>query len=178
MNTNNFIVGIIVSVIAVLGVLAYTSSNQASVTTSPSGSTFQTAKTALVAINLASPGANGTSTSLYNGDSNDRFITSTLVGCEGVGTSKTAYSGTGLASLTLTMATSSASAPATNTNSNILPVVTISTSTPNFVNASSTAGTPGTSNVYSIWATGSYLTVTSNATNTALCTAGVSYFGS
>lgn len=178
----NYLVGIIVAIVALASAtLAYIeghNTTEVAVTTSPSGTTFQTAKTALVAINLASPGSGGTSTSMLNTDSNDRFIYSTDVGCEGVGTSKTAYTGTGLSSLTLTMATSSTAAPATNGNTNTLPVVTIGTSTPNFVIASSSAGTPGINLVSNIWATGSYLTITANATNTALCTAGVKYFGS
>ena len=145
---------------------------------SPAGSTFSTQKVAQVAVNLASPGSNGTSTSILNTDANDRFITGEEVGCETVGTSKTAYTGTGLASLTLTIATTSTAAPATISNTNTLPVVTIATATPNFVISSSTAGTPGTSIVSNIWASGSYLSFATNATNTALCTIGVRYTAS
>lgn len=176
---NNIIVGIVVALVA--GVAGYLLGHtpSVSVTTSPTGSTFSTAKTALVAINLANPGSTGTSTSILNTDSNDRYITSVEAGCTGVGTSKSAYAGVGLAALTLTMATSSTAAPATNGNVNTLQsIITIGTSTPNFVISSSTAGGVGNNLVSNIWASGSYLTITSNATNTAVCTAGVKYFGS
>ncbi len=151
---------------------------------SPAGTTFSNAKFAGVAINLASPGANGTSTSVLNTDAGDRYINTIKVGCEGVGTSRTAYSGTGLDVLTLRIATSSTSAPAANNNAN--PVgggpLTVATSSTYFMEASTTASTAvpnvGTSAISNIWATGSYLTFTANATNTAACTVGVDYFAS
>lgn len=144
---------------------------------SPAGSNFGDPKQAAVAINLAAPGANGTSTSMLNSDGNDRMITSEIFTCEKVGTSQTAYTGTGLASLTITMATSSTAAPAINGNTNTLPVVTVATGTPQFTISSSTAATPGNGLVGNIWAAGSFLTITANATNTALCTGGVTYVG-
>jgi len=142
---------------------------------SSSGSTFTTAKTAYVAINLASAGANGTSTSILNGDSQDRVVKGVDVACGGVGTSKTAYAGAGLANLFFTLGTTSTSAPAAYpAGFNKIGGVdyNLSTSTPNTLIASSTAGVSTTSIV---WATGSYLTIFSNATNTATCTAGVTY---
>lgn len=145
---------------------------------SPSGAAFGDAKDAVTVINLANPGANGTTTSYLNPTPNDWYIKSEVVACEGLGTSQTAYTGTGLASLTFKMATSSTANPATNGNTNTLPTVTVSTSTPNFVISSSTAGTPGNNNVSNIWAAGSYLTVTANATNTAACSVGVDYLSS
>lgn len=151
---------------------------QQSFGSSAAGSTFNTAKYAGIAINLTSPGSNATSSSILNTDANDRFITAEKVGCELVGTSKTINVGAGLASLTLTMATSSTANPVVNANTNTLPVITVATSTPNFVVASSTAGTPGNNLVGNIWAAGSYLSIFSNATNTAACTAGVDYIAS
>lgn len=144
---------------------------------SPAGSTFNDSKQASVAINLASPGTNGTSTSMINTDGNDRFITSEHAVCEGVGTSQTAYTGTGLASLTLKMATSTTANPTSNANTNTLPTITVSTSTPNFGISSSTIATPGNNLVGNVWLAGSPLTITANATNTAVCTVGVSYVG-
>lgn len=145
---------------------------------SPQGATYFTGAFAGAVINLATPGANATSTSILNTTGNDLYVTGEKVLCEGVGTSKTAYTGTGLASATFTFATSSAAAPASNTNTNTLPVVTLGTSTPDFVISSSTAGTPGNNLVSNIWLAGSYMTITANATNTAVCTVGVDYIGS
>lgn len=137
-------------------------------------------------ISLASPGttgatgANGTSTSILNPDATDRYISSIKAGCEVVGASRTAYSGTGLASLTLSVATSSTSGPSSNAgNSNVVGggTVVIGTSTAQYAVSTSTIGT-GSPNIYAVWASGSYLTFTTNATNTATCTFGADYFQS
>lgn len=150
---------------------------------SPIGTTFNTAKIAQVSVAPAAPGTNATSTSILNTDVNDRYITSEEGGCENLGTSKTAYTGTGLAALTVSMATSSTAAPASNANPNVVGSIamTIGTSTVNFVIASSTASngtTPGSALVSNIWTAGSYLTLTFNATNTAACVIGVRYLAS
>lgn len=146
--------------------------------TSPSGTTFGTAKFAGVAVNLASPGANGTSTSILNTDSGTRYITSLKAGCEGVGTSQTAYTGAGLSALTITAATTSTPAPAANGSASIGGgAFTLATATPQFTESTSTAA-GGTSKTYPLWASGSYLTFTTNATNTAVCTFGADYFQS
>jgi len=151
---------------------------------STAGSTFNTAKFAGIAVSPTAPGSNATSSSILNTDVNDRFVTGIRVGCEAVGTSKTAYTGAGLASLTLSIATSSTAAPATNSNTNLVGggVVTIATSTPQFIEASSTASTAvpntGSSAVNNLWLAGSYITFTFNATNTAACTVGVDYIAS
>ena len=173
---NKYLIGLLIVVLTGITYLGV-SYPKANLGASPAGSTFGDAKQAMIAINLAAPGANATSTSILNSDGNDRFITSEEVSCEGVGTSKTAYTGAGLASLTLTVATSSTAAPASNANSNTLPVITIATSTAYFGIASSTVGAPGNSSVSNVWAANSDLTFTANATNTALCTVGVKYIG-
>jgi hypothetical protein len=176
MNKNTLIaIGVIVVLLA-LGIF-YFGMSKSSVqgTASPQGTSLNDTKQAAVTINLANPGANATSTSILNTDGNDRFITSEHAVCEGVGTSQTAYTGAGLASLTLKMATSSTAAPTTNANTNTLPTVTVSTTTPNFGISSSTVATPGNNLVSNVWAAGSYLTISANATNTALCTVGVNY---
>lgn len=142
---------------------------------SPSGTTFSTAKTAYLALNLANVGTNGTSTSITNTDANDRIVKSVDIGCVNVGTSRTAYTGAGLANLFFTLGTTTTSAPAAYpAGFNKIGGVdyNLSTSTPNTLVASSTAGVSTTSLV---WAAGSSLTVFSNATNTATCTAGVTY---
>ena len=84
-----------------------------------------------------------------------------------------------MASLQLTVATSSTAAPATNGNTNSVGggAVTIGTSTATYVVSTSTVAV-GTANTYAIWLAGSYLTFTTNATNTAVCTFGVDYIAS
>lgn len=155
-------------------------SSQVSVAASPTGTTFATPKLAIAVISLATPGANGTSTSILNSSANDYYVNNVRAACEGIGTSKTAYTGTGLAALTFAIATSSTSAPATNSNTNYVGGIafTVSTSTTTFELSSSTAAAPGTSITNVIWASGSYMTITANATNTAACTVGVEYFSS
>ena len=148
---------------------------------SPQGSTFSSAKFAGVAVNLAAPGANATSSSVLNTSGQDVYITDLKIGCEGVGTSKTAYTGAGLASLTVKVSTSSTAAPAAVSSTLINGATfTLSTSTPFFTLASSTVGTVGTgsSNWQLIWSAGSYLTFQTNATNTAQCTFGANYISS
>ena len=79
--------------------------------TSTQGSTGTTARQYNVyGVNLSAPGANATSTSILNSTGNDLYISAIKVGCEGLGTSKTAYTGAALANLLLSVATSSTSA--------------------------------------------------------------------
>lgn len=162
---------------AIVGAYFYPSSSVLTqfVGTSPQGSTFSSAKFYAVAVNLASPGANATSSSILNTDANDRYVSSIKLGCEGVGSSNTAFTGGGLAALTVFAATSSTAAPANNTfNANKVGGgnITVSTSTTVFAISSSTISV-GSSNVYFVWPTNTYMTFTFNATNTAVCTIGV-----
>lgn len=148
--------------------------------TSTAGGTFNNAKFAGIAVSPADVGSNATTSSLYNADANDRYIVRTNVGCENVGTSKTAYTGAGLSALTLTIATSSAANPATggDMSANTLTAITIGTSTAFFAMSSSTTGVNGavgTNKISNIWAAGTYLSGQFNATNTAACTWGVDY---
>lgn len=179
-DTTKFYVVAAIAVVAIIGAYFYPKF-PAILSGSTAGSTFGSAKFAGIAVNLAAPGANATSSSLYNNDSGDRYISSIKAGCEGVGSSNTAYSGAGLAALTLSVATSSTAAPATNGNAIKVGggTVTLGTSTPFFAVSTSTIGTSGgIPAFYFVWNTGTYLTFTTNATNTALCTFGVDYFAS
>lgn len=146
---------------------------------SPAGTTFGTSKFAAVAVNLANTGANGTSTSILNTDASDRYPVSVDIACEGVGTSQTAYSGTGLAALTLSVATSSTANPNSNANTNYVGAATLAipTSTTQVAISSSTAALPGNTRSGVVWGAGSYMTFTFNATNTAACSVGVKYIG-
>lgn len=145
---------------------------------SDTGSTFNTAKTALIAVAPTAPGTNATSSSILNTDANDRYIISEEVGCSVLGTSKTAYSGTGLSAFTVTFATSSTAAPATAGSLGQTiggGALTIATSSAFYAISSSTAGVGNTAGSSNVWLAGSYLTMQFNATNTAACTVGVRY---
>lgn len=151
--------------------------------TTPQGGTTSSALFYSVAANLGAPGANATSSTVFNNsygiNGSDLYITSVTAGCENVGTSQTAYTGAPLSALTLSVATSSTAAPATNGNTNLVGggTITIGTSTTQYTIASTTA-TIGSPKVYNLWASGSALDFTTNATNTAQCTFGVNAFSS
>lgn len=175
-------IAVIVAVIVIVGAYYFPKYKQSAplqvAGTSPSGSTFLNAKFAGIAMNLASPGTNGTSSSILNTDANDRYVHDFKVGCEGVGTSKTAYTGTGLANLQIAIGTTTTAAPATFLSfAAITTGANISTSTVNFEVASSTT-LVATSSLAAIWPANTYMTFFWNATNTAACTVGVGYFGS
>lgn len=170
------VLGAVVIGLAIVG--GYFYPKFAAVGGSSAGTTFNTAKFAGAVASLASAGANGTTTSILNTDAFDRIVLDVEAGCEGVGSSKTAYTGTGLANLFVTVGTTSTAAPAAFPSGfNVVGGVNynISTSTPNTLLASSTAGVSTTS---IIWSAGSYLTYFTNATNTAACTFGSRYMGS
>lgn len=149
---------------------------------SPAGSTYSNAGTFYaVTINTANTGTNGTSTSILNGNS-DLLITGWRVACEGVGTSKTAYSGAGLANWLISIGTTSVANTASTsaTAYAFAPVLfnfTVATGSTAFVSASSTTQT-ATSTYAAIWNANTNLTFILNATNTATCTVGVDAIGS
>ena len=143
------------------------------------GATFTTAKEAAITWTLSN---GATTTSILNTDASDRYIKAAQAMCTGVGTSYTAVTGAGLASLTITAATTSAAAPASITNVNtFLTSQTLATSSASSYFSTSTpqlgGGSPFT-DYTRIWASGSYITFASNATSTATCTIGVTYLGS
>jgi len=144
-------------------------------TGSPVGSTFNTARIAMINASFAS----ATSTGVYNGDTSDRIITDATWDCTGVGTSQTAYTGAGLVTWTISMATSSTASGSSFVNANTNYVVTTvqATSSPEVYVASTTPGLTGSAFVRR-WAAGSYLNIFTNATNTAACVIGVKYLAS
>jgi hypothetical protein len=175
---NNTLKGILV--VVVLGAITYLGMTYPKFTLpvgSAAGSTFNTAKFAGVAMNLATAGANATSSSVYNSDGSSRFVTGLDYGCTGVGSSKTAYTGAGLAALLLTVGTTTTSAPATIPTDVVLAnAITVATSSATMVFASSTTAIGTEASM--LWPSGTYMTFWFNATNTAVCTIGVEYVGS
>lgn len=171
--------GIIVVALLAAGAYYYPSQNDTqTLAGSPVGTTFNTAKVAAINWTL-STGA--TTTSVLNSDASDRYVKAIEMGCEAVGTSQTPLTGVGLLALTIKAATTSSASPAVISNAHVIgnSGFTLATSTPTFVIASSTvAGPAGSSDIANIWAAGSYMTFWSNATNTAVCTVGVTYLAS
>lgn len=153
------------------------------------GTTFSTQRIAQIV--FAPTTGSATTTSIYNGDDNDRVVDSAYAYCSGVGTSLTAYTGTGLANWILSAATTSSSAPNAITNTNLAMNMVMSTSSAFSFTSTSTpssylynvtgngaATTSATQSAVSrVWAAGTYMTFGSNATNTAACIVGVRYFG-
>lgn len=138
---------------------------------SSDGVTNSTSKIATITLSPAT--ASATTTSLYNGDGTDRVITSSMVSCTSVGTSKTYLTGAALASFTLQMSTSTSATGNAMSNTNYAANLTISTSSPWTYTSSSTD--PVLGSMSRIWPTNTYLNPTFNATNTAVCTLGVHY---
>ena len=169
--------GVVIAVIAGVAIYgAYLYPNiPVSFGASTQGTTGQTAKQYNVyGVNLAAPGANATSSSILNNTGNDLYPTQVIVGCEGVATSKTAYTGAGLATLTFSVGTTSTAAPAAAPSNLLVNAYVIGTSTANFVMASTTSVTGNTAATgVGIWPAGSYMTFQTNATNTAVCTFGL-----
>ncbi len=151
----------------------YPQSQQQVTAGSPVGTVFNTAKTSAIAFSMA----NSTSTSILNTDAFMRLVKASDIACTGVGSSKTAFVGTGLATLTMLIGTSSTATPTPFSPAAEVGNITISTSTTDFLNASSTTQT-ATSTYPIEWPTGTYMTFVTNATNTAVCTVGTDYLGS
>lgn len=144
---------------------------------SPAGSTFNTAKFAGSTADLSTPGTTGTTTSILNGEASTRLVTGVRAACDGLGTSKTAYTGTGLATLTLSVGTSStANANTIGATAKVLTNGVISTSSTMTSFASTTVDLASQS--ATLWHSGEYMNFQTNATNTAACTFGVDYIGS
>lgn len=173
----------IIGVVVVLGGILYLGVHYPIYTppppgASPAGSTFSSAKIAAVSMVPSAPGTNATTSSILNGDANDRIIIDGGVSCEGIGTTSNspAAGGGALANWTLKAATTSTSAPAdvgslVNFNVNM----NIATSAP--ANYVSTTTNPVLGNSGRIWLAGSYETFWWNATSTATCQPYVHYLG-
>lgn len=169
-NMKNKIVFAVIAAIAVLIIGFVISSSSENVKgVSSAGVTNTSAK--LYTASLVPSTDTATTTSLYNSDSTDRAIVSTVGYCSSVGTSKTFLTGTGLASWLVQLATSSVGNLGLQGNTNYAASLTLSTSSP-WVFVSSTTE-PVLNAVGRTWPSGTYLNITFNATNTAACTIGV-----
>lgn len=142
---------------------------------SPAGTTFNSAKIAAVDITPLTAGA--TSTSILNTDASARYVASFgFAGCTGQGTSFTYpnTNATGLAAELIQVATTSVPNNGLQGNTNYALNMTVPTSSAVYVQNSSS--TPPSNAGY--WASGTYLTFTTNATNTGACIFEVDYVAS
>lgn len=168
---NIFVVLIFVAVIAGAYFFPMSTSTIEQFSAVNTGATANTSKVAETGLSLVSSSA--TSTSILNTDSQDRIIINFEAFCSAVGTSQTAYTGTGLANLTLTAATSSTAAPGDSESNTNSFKFNISTSSSEVYMSTSTNPANGADGRR--WATGSYINFYSNATNTAQCIVDVKY---
>lgn len=173
---NNFIQTLIVAAlggfVAAALVVTFVDTPQAAPAGSPVGSSFTAAKIAAVNISPATAGA--TSTSILNSDGSARWVLSGFTSCTGTGSSQTFLTGAGLAAFRMQAATTSVANLGAQGNVNFAINMIVSTSTALSNNATTTSN----SNFLAYWPTGTYMTFTFNATNTAACTAGVYYIAS
>lgn len=139
---------------------------------SATGSTFSTAKIAMIVFAPAT--ASATTTSVYNGDASDRIIKAFDYNCSSVGTSKTFSTGTGLATFTFSVSTSTSASNNASVNTNYVFNGDVATSTADQYVASTTPGLT-TTVAFRRWAAGTYLLISANATNTASCVVGAEY---
>lgn len=143
---------------------------------SPVGTTFNSAK--VVAVDMSPLTQGATSTSVQNTDASNRWIASFgFSGCTGVQNSFTDLTGTGLAALLVQAATTSVPNQGLQGNTNYALNLTVPTSTTG-VPAILSATTSTPPSVYGVWAPGSYMTFTFNATNTAACVVELDYIPS
>lgn len=161
------VVGALVVVVLLGAVLLTGLGVLGGVATSSAGRTVNAGDTATIVMVPSS--ASATSTSIQNTDGKDRAIESTVVACSGLSTADTAVS-----ALVLKAATSSTAAPATITNTNLVLSTQVATSSSDLFVASTTPGSTAAA-ANRIWAAGSYLSFSLNATSTATCTLGVHF---
>jgi hypothetical protein len=134
---------------------------------SPAGTTFNTAKTAMIVFSPISDTAS--TTSIFNAEANDRIIKQVQFSCTGANFT----AATSLAQVTLSAATTAVSSLGLQANPRVALSNTLATSTSEVWTATTTTATPNRR-----WNSGSYLTFATNATSTGLsCVIGVDYIG-
>lgn len=142
------------------------------------GSTFNTAKIAM--INWAPTTNAASSTSILNGDASDRIIKQTTYSCSGFNANFNGTAAGGLANEVFTIATTSVANVGLQGNTNFILSTNVATSATvsEVFNASTTPGGTATVNTRR-WAAGTYLSINSTGTSSAAaCTIGVDYIGS
>lgn len=163
--------GLIVLIAVIAGAYFYPRANSFLGAVAPAGTTA--AQKGWVSVDFAL--STGSSTSVLNTDSFDRYVTDTVAYCQGLGTMLT-NTGAGVANLTLQVATTTSSAQGLQGSTQYVANVTIATTTNNGTTFVSTTTAPVNGDYGRLWPTGTYLTYQFNATSTnAFCTVGSSY---
>lgn len=169
-------VGAVFGTIAFFGLSPFGKTVVQQVFGSPAGTTFNTGK--VVAVDISPATQTSTSSSVLNTDASNRWIASFgFSGCTGTQNSQTDLTGTGLASWFVQAATTTVANQGLQGNTNYALNLTIPTSTAG-VPAIVAASTSTPSAVFGIWAPGTYMTFTFNATNTAACVVEMDYIAS
>lgn len=165
------IVGVLILGLGILIGHSFWGQTKLTVGTNAVGTIATTAKEATIIYSLASQSS--TSTSILNTDSTDRIILATYQSCQNLGSSFSPVTGSGITNLIIQAATTSTAAPVLLGNSNLIMSSIVATTTTSFelVSTSTTAS----SEISRIWASNSYLTFNTNATNTAICLVGARY---
>lgn len=141
---------------------------------SPVGTTFNTAKVA--AINLSPQSSAASSTSLFNGDASDRYVTDAFATCTGLTTSF-GTDALGVATLKFFAGTSTTAAPGASIADRSFNAMNVSLGTSTAYNYVAT--TTYTVPWGRIWTTQTYLIFQSNATSSGMtCNVGVHYLQS
>ncbi len=166
------VAGLVAGLIVLHFAPVQTVTNTVTTAGSSAGVTFNTAKTA--GIVWAPVSNSASSTSVYNGDSSDRIITSAHYDCTGAAFT----AGNSIAYVRFTAATTSGSSQGLNGNSNFVLDTNVGSSTLEVFVSSTTPGLTGTA-AFRRWKSGSYLTFNTNATSTGeSCIVGVNYLAS
>lgn len=167
------VIAVLVVIAAIAGAYAYP--KYQNTVGSSVGSTFSTQK--MIAVDMSPLTGTATSTSILNTDASARWIADfALTGCTGAGTSYTYpnTNATGLANLLIQAATTSVASQGLQGNTNYALNMIVSTSSPIYTeSASSTLAVQA-----GYWASGTYMTLTFNATNTAACIVEMDYIPS
>lgn len=169
MNTQlkTILVGVVCVVVGVLiGYAMFRNTGTLAGAVSPVGTYQSNTRADYQSINTATAATTTGSFAIYN-NSNDRIITDGFAYCTGV-TAETQSAGV----FALTAATSSVS---TTTNTVYAVNLTLATTSSSLYLSSSTSGTAGVgvNAVQYLWPANTYLVFSFNATDTAVCTAGV-----
>ena len=161
MNYKTIILGVLV-ILAIAG--AYMYPKAVISFGSATGTTFNSAKIALV--NVAPATSAASSTSILNTDDSARWVEAGYATCTGTGSESLVQ-----ASLKFTLSTTSVASQGLQGNTNITASIPVSTTTAFSNNATTTSN----STVLAYWPSGTYMTILTSATTTAACTVGVAY---
>lgn len=176
---NKKIISAIVALVVLVAIVGgYYYPNLPFISGATAGTTNSTSKIASCVLDMSTTTMSTASTTLtgclYNGDGADRIVTSVDYFMYGMTTAT--YNGTGVATLVWAMSTSTGQYATTSVNA--LLSTNIATTTPNLYIGSTSPGISGTAgkDFTRVWATGTYMNLTQQATSTATGSIVIRYF--